>query len=405
MLPGHRSKRERDDDITECWKRPCPSPSPSTLLEPRGALPFPHRLVAAPLVGASDFAFRALCHRHGADLCYTEMLHSDLFLQREYRQKMLLNELAAPHETMPLVVQLCGTDPDTVLAAARLAVQEVPGCCCIDLNLGCPQRRALDGGYGAFTPHQTALAVVAMLSDGQLGVPVSCKIRLVDGDLENTVRYARQLQGAGCNMLAVHGRYAGTGNQRRRRSGAADLEAIKCVKEAVSIPVLTNGNVKVYDDISKNLKYTGADGAMVGEALLGNPAIFELCGTKSRALGWKNPAIAEPPDPPGMSKRDRQQLRQRWRLWLLAREYLDLAKQHPAPEPMAYVRAHVRWMLGKRKAGTGSRSVYTHCGEFTQDRLREELDSASDLETFRQIVDCSLGQGFSQASGHTCKEL
>ena len=425
-----RAKRDREDVHSQCCKRPSSnsallsSPltseraihaaeacvtqtwcSPRTL-QPQPSLPFAHRMVVAPLVGASDLAFRVLCHRHGADLCYSEMLHSDKFLDRKYRHKMLLRELIpiglTPRQCsqqyrqkMPLVVQLCGTNPETVLAAAQLAVQEVPGCCCIDLNLGCPQLRALSGGYGAFTPHETALAVVAALARGNLGVPVSCKIRLVDGDIENTIQYAKQLQAAGCNLLAVHGRFAGAGTERRRRSGAADLHAIKCVKEAVSIPVLSNGNVKVYDDVLKHLKFTGADGVMVGEAVLGNPALFELCGATSRALGWKD--SAQPPDLPGLSKRERHQLRQRWRLWLLAQEYLGLAKKYPAPEPMDYVRSHIRWMLGKRKAGSGSRSVYTHSGKFAQDQLRAALDSASDLESFVNIVDRTLGWNFQTA--------
>ena len=135
---------------------------------------------------------------------------------------------------------------------------------------------------------------------------------------------------------------------------------------------------------------------MLGEAALQNPAIFGLCGAESRALGWKESEGENPPELPNLQPRVRQRMRQRWRLWQLAKEYILLAERHPPPEPIAYACGHIRWMLGKKKAGSGSRSVYTHCGKFEGDQegLRAALDSASDLEQLRSILDLTLGYNF-----------
>lgn len=109
-------------------------------------LPFAHARVAAPMVGASDLAFRLLCRRHGASLCYTEMFFADEFVaSAAYRDAVFFSQLDATDR--PLAVQFAANDPATLVAAARIVE---PHCDLIDLNLGCPQTRAKEGGYGAY---------------------------------------------------------------------------------------------------------------------------------------------------------------------------------------------------------------------------------------------------------------
>jgi tRNA-dihydrouridine synthase len=342
------------------------------------ALGFAHHLVAAPMVGVSDLAFRLLCRRHGTQLCYTEMLHSDRLVSdaaaaaaNEPDCTTAAAYLAKYFRTCaadrPLVAQLCGNDADTLLAAARL-LEASGGVDAVDLNLGCPQRHARTHGYGAYmlSPAPDARArllhIVATLSRN-LRLPLFCKVRALpcssssyyycanevvgvatehagwrqqqrerardrggcgggdngsssevgvhgdddddngdddedydeqeeeeeeeedgngdgggDGggaggrtgfDVEATVQLACALEAAGCRLLAVHGRTCDPRNgHKRRRNGPANLEVVRAVKQAVRIPVLSNGNIRTRADVIGAAAATGADGVMSACAML-----------------------------------------------------------------------------------------------------------------------------------------
>ncbi|CAK0805487.1 unnamed protein product [Prorocentrum cordatum] len=226
------------------------------------------------MVGGSELAFRLLARRYGAQLCYTPMMHADRFAaDAAYRAA----ELQTCPSDMPLVAHFCGNDPATLLAAACLAE---PHCVAVDLNLGCPQRAAHSGCFGSFCRRlgdpgdamDTALVldIVSTLAAG-LTVPLFVKIRLFD-ELDDTLRFCRQLEAAGCALLAVHGRYRGS--PTHKRDGAAHLDQVAAVKRALTIPVLTNGNVSNAEDLLAALELTGADGVMSAEGALDDPAIF-----------------------------------------------------------------------------------------------------------------------------------
>mgnify|MGYP000394387540 CR=1 FL=1 len=157
-----------------------------------------------------------------------------------------------------------------------------------------------------------------------LSVPVSCKIRIFP-ELEDTIAYARMLEKAGCSLLAVHGR---TRDQKDGKVVRADWSIIKAVKEALSIPVLANGNIRYLDDVYECIKETGADGVMSAEALLENPALF--AGYQVAPQPMTIPLEEE-----GDFSLDQTKL-------LL--EYLDFLDKYPVP--MRMVRAHVHRMLG-----------------------------------------------------------
>jgi len=267
------------------------SPSPPSLLSPpsrslpppRRALP-PHQLVLAPMVGASELPFRLLARRQGAQLCYTPMIHSDRFVEPCFLESPLgVGPLQTNGRDAPLVAHFCGNDPDVLLAAGRRAE---PYCVAVDLNLGCPQRSAHSGHYGAFLldppDRPLVLKIVERLARG-LRVPVFCKVRLLE-DLHETLAFAKQLEAAGCALLAVHGRYRG--HWSHRRTGAAHLDQVAAVKAEVNIPVLTNGNVRNASELIDALRLTGADGVMSAEGALDDPAIFaraSVAGAAERA--------------------------------------------------------------------------------------------------------------------------
>jgi tRNA-dihydrouridine synthase 1 len=156
-----------------------------------------------------------------------------------------------------------------------------------------------------------------------LSVPVSCKIRMFPA-LEDTLAYARMLEKAGCSLLAVHGR---TRDQKDGKAIRADWSVIKAVKEALSIPVLANGNIRYLDDVYECMKETGADGVLSAESLLHNPALF---------AGYQ---VAS--DPVSITSEDEDSSLDQTKLLL---EYLELLDQYPVP--MRMVRAHVHRMLG-----------------------------------------------------------
>ena len=223
------------------------------------------RFVAAPMVDASELPFRLLAREFGAELCYTPMLHSRLLVEQPGYLETNFTTCAADR---PLVAQLCGNDPATVLAAGRRLQHAVDA---IDLNLGCPQGIAKRGHYGAFLLDEpdTIVAMVRALADG-LSVPVTCKIRVLP-TMEATLALARAIEAAGASLLTVHGRLR---TNMKQSISSTDWEAIRAIKAALTIPVLANGSMATLQDGLACLAYTGADGIMLSEALLENPGLF-----------------------------------------------------------------------------------------------------------------------------------
>lgn len=221
--------------------------------------------VIAPMVDHTYLAFRMLCRKYSADLVYTPMFHSKNFATcKVYRKE----SFSTCPEDRPLVVQFCGNEPEWVVKAAKLVEDE---CDAIDLNLGCPQQIAKRGNYGAFLLEKPEifLPIVRELHKN-IKVPIFCKIRLLP-NLDDTIKLALSLQEAGCQLLTIHGR---TKEQKGQHAGIANWEAIRIIREKLSIPVFANGSVVVYEDIEPCLAATGAQGVMSAEGILADPSMF-----------------------------------------------------------------------------------------------------------------------------------
>jgi len=238
-------------------------------------------LIVAPMVDQSELPFRILCRNYGANLCYTPMINARMFVEKNnYRRKFWKYLHGTPSCDRPLIVQLCGSNKESLLKTVRYLQHAHGGTIDgIDLNCGCPQNIAKRGIYGSFLlENEKLLTDVVRFLVENVNVPVSVKVRLLTGGLEDSLELYKNLVDAGVAMLTVHGR---TLFQKGLKTGRADWDAIRKVVECLGhrVPIISNGNIKNLDDVRECLNLTGADGVMSSEAILEYPPIFMDTGT------------------------------------------------------------------------------------------------------------------------------
>ena len=233
-----------------------------------GSVSLAGRLVLAPMAGVTDRAFRQVCREHGAALTVTEMVSTKALCYQDKKTPALLALGEGEH---PAAAQIFGHEPETMAEGARIA-RAVSGCDMIDINMGCPAPKIAGNGDGSALMRDPTLAARVIEAVAcAVNVPVTVKFRKGwDEQSQNYVEFARMAEQAGAAALAVHGR-----TRAQQYSGAADWEAIRAVKQAVSIPVAANGDVAEPEDVLRILDATGADMVMIGRGALGDPWIFE----------------------------------------------------------------------------------------------------------------------------------
>ena len=236
-----------------------------------GNITINNRIVFAPMAGISNEVFRSLIKEQNAGLIYSEMVSNMGII---YNSKNTLDMLKINEKERPISIQIFGSDLDSFIKAAKY-VEENAKPDIIDINMGCPVPKVAvksQAGSGLLKNPEKIYEIVKAVVDN-VSIPVTVKIRSGwNNDNINCVEVAKLIEKAGASAIAIHPR-----TREQGYSGKANWDYIKQVKEAVSIPVIGNGDIKTIYDAEKMLQETGCDAVMIGRATMGNPWFINQC--------------------------------------------------------------------------------------------------------------------------------
>ena len=226
-------------------------------------------LVLGPMAGVTDWAFRTVCAQLGANITVTEMVSSRALVYKDKKSAALLKKTP----TGICGAQIFGNDPETMAQGAQLAL-EISGCDFLDINMGCPMPKIANSGDGCGlmrTPELAAEIVRSVTRAVDVPVTVKCRLGWDKGSI-NVLEFTKRMEDAGAAMITVHGR-----TRSMLYSGVADWDTIGKVKQQLSVPVIANGDIFSPETALRCLKWTGADGIMIGRSTFGDPWIFSQC--------------------------------------------------------------------------------------------------------------------------------
>ncbi len=305
-----------------------------------------NNLILAPMAGVTDLPFRLLCREQGCGLLYTEMVSAKAILYQNQNTFALLKMEPSEH---PIALQLFGSEPEVMAEAAVLLEKEPFDI--FDINMGCPVPKIVNNGEGSALMKNPKLAqeIVSAVVKA-VKKPVTVKIRKgFAEDCANAAEFAKGLEYAGAAAVAVHGR-----TRQQYYSGRADWDVIRQVKEAVSIPVIGNGDVASPESALQMLRETGCDGVMIGRGARGNPWLFRQ-----------------------------------------AREYLSTGYHCPEPslqERKEMILRHARLNLSYKGEYTGIREMRKHVAWYTAGLpnsavLRNEVNHVEDFRALSNLIE------------------
>lgn len=282
-------------------------------------LEFKNNIFLAPMAGVTDMPFREICIEMGAGLVYSEMVSAKALIENN---KKTFKMLKVSEKEAPIAVQLFGNDP-LVMAECCELFNDNEEVCILDVNMGCPAPKIVKNGEGSALMKNPGLAIKIVKEMKKASIkPITVKIRKgFDRNDVNAVEFAKALEEAGIDAIAVHGR-----TREQMYEGKSDLSVIRRVKMAVSVPVIGNGDVVDFDSAKNLFTITGCDAIMVGRGSMGNPWIF-----KEINAGLSNKKVFHP----GFSEK----------IDICIKHYESAIKYNGEDKAVREMRKHIGWYL------------------------------------------------------------
>jgi tRNA-dihydrouridine synthase B len=297
--------------------------------------------------GVTDQPFRRLVKRHGAGLVYSEMIASSQMV-RAHRETL---RMSTPCEDeFPMAVQLAGTEPEMMAEAARINVDR--GAALIDINMGCPVKKVVKGYAGSALMRDEPLAGRIMEAVAKaVSVPVTVKMRLGwDQDNQNAPSLARIAEQSGMAMVTVHGR-----TRCQMYNGQADWRAIRAVRDAISVPLVVNGDIDGIDSAVEALSQSGADGVMIGRAVQGRPWLLgQVAAFLTRGERLPDPSLEQ-------------------RRALVIEHYDALLEHYGTYKGLRVARKHVAWSVHGLSGANAFRETFNAIND--PDQARQAIEA------------------------------
>ncbi|MBK1809602.1 tRNA dihydrouridine synthase DusB [Clostridium sp. YIM B02505] len=286
----------------------------------------------APMAGVTDISFRGLCKKMGCSLVYTEMVSSKALYYGSDNTEQLLR---VSEEEKPVAVQIFGNDPEVMAEITERYFNNNDDICIVDINMGCPAPKIVKNGEGSALMKNPSLAYdIVKAVKSVSNKPVTVKFRKgFDKDDINAVYFAKTIESAGADAIAVHGR-----TREQMYEGKADWDIIRQVKQSVNIPVIGNGDIVTADDAKNMISMTNCDGIMIARGSMGNPWIFKQITDMMNGIEVLEPTPSEKID--------------------MCLEHYDLALKYDGErKALREMRKHIAWYIKGLKNCTEIKNI------------------------------------------------